>query len=356
MIQNNIWYILGSGNCLGIKENTFSWLDCFSLHPYICQTQQTANTEKIRNIPQPTLVLPLDNTPKENQTNFWINFYKQKIPHNRLSSSAYFLGANGSFIDVKIDQEINLISGTTISMWIKANKIADGDTVLADFRKTNTTNILTIFITSKYLKIKMCKISCITQQTLLEIPEEIWTFLAITIKSFEGKVYINEISKAIQFSDTDKPIWESKNFLTIGSEKTGGKIGQNNFHGKMSCFQIFPKYLSSAQIHHIMKTCYLEKDYPQSELCPIGFFPLKDSCYQISTNPTNYSMAELTCLNQTLPLKLAFPHNFQLQEILFMYAQQSNISDLWIGLDSMSGKFILIIIILFYLVKKIFSS
>ena len=188
LIQNDIWYILGSGNCLGIKENIFSWLDCLSLHPYICQTQQTANTEKIRNIPQPTLVLPLDNTPKENQTNYLINYYKQMIPHNRLSSSAYFLGANGSFIDVKIDQEINLISGTTISMWMKANKISDGDTVLADFRKTNTTNILTIFISSKYLKIKMCKISCITQQTLLKIPKEIWTFLAITIKSFEGKV------------------------------------------------------------------------------------------------------------------------------------------------------------------------
>ena len=334
------------GNCLGIKEQEFLWFDCLSLHPYICQTQQTANTEKIRTIPQPTLVLPLDNAPRVDQDNFLINYYNELISHTRLSSSAYFLGANGSFIDVKIDKELNLISGTTISMWIKANKISDDDTVLADFRETNTSNILTIFMTSKYLKIKMCKISsnCKTQQALFKIQEDIWTFLAFSIKSFEGKVYSNEVYKTIQFSDTDKPKWGSKNSLRIGSEKTGGKIGQNNFHGKMSCFQIFPKYLSSAQIHHVMKTCYLEKDYPRSELCPTGFFPLEESCYQISTKPTNYSMAELTCLNQTLPLKLAFPFNYQLQEILLMYAQQSNVSDIWIGLDSMSGKFILLLI------------
>ncbi len=58
-----------------------------------------------------------------------------------------------------------------------------------------------------------------------------------------------------------------------------------------------------------------------------------------STTRMNYSMSELTCMleNPFLPHKLAYAHNYLIQEMLMVYAQQLNSSEIWVGLDSMSG-------------------
>ena len=341
---NNDTLVLGSGSCLGITERSFTWLDCLTLHPYICQTVATTHTNKIKTIPQPALVLTLDNLTKPHMgENSLVAFDAQMVPNTLLKQSAYFLGVWDSFIDIKLEKEMVLKGGVTISMWISVTSFSEKNSVLADSKESKTDKSFTVFLNPDSLKIKICTLStsCELFEAEAKVKEKTWTFLAFSVNFDEntGGVYINEIHEPMKTGTVQLNKWftsdKLKGSIRIGSERFQYINGSNNFHGKMSCFQIFPSFLTVAQVNHVMKNCYLDNEHPQSELCPQGYFPIKDFCYNLSNSSMNYSMAEMTCIRENR--RVAYPHNYLIQEMLLIYAQKFDVNDIWIGLDSMSG-------------------
>ena len=349
-------FFSGFGSCLGFNGRLLSTIDCKEPLPYICQARPIPHPYQIKHIPKPTLVLLLDNTTHQGSDSL-VAFHEQTVPYTGLRNSAYYLGDKDSFTDIILEKPLALKTGVTISMWIKFTTFSDEKSVLVDFKNSNDAPGLTVFVKENSLKVKVClPDECLLFESISTLQKECWTFLAFSMDNPNtGNVYINETVEVIESTsnkDKDRVIsWSSaavlKDSIRISSMLQDND-GKNNFHGKMSCFQLFSRYLSPPQINHVMQYCFLEKDHPQISVCPTGYFAIKNFCYKLSTTPMNYSMSELTCMleNQFLPHKLAYAHNYLIQEMLMVYALQLNVSEIWVGLDSMSGKELLLKLVL----------
>ena len=348
-------FFSGFGSCLGLNGTKFSTIDCMEPLPYICQTRPISHPYQIKHIHQPTLVLPLDNTTQQGNHSL-VAFHEQMVPFTGLRNSAYYLGDIDSFTDIILDKPVALKTGVTISMWIRFTAFSDEKSVLVDFKKSNDAPGLTLFVEDNSLKVEVCMPEeCLLFDSNSTLQRESWTFVAFSMDNpYTVNLYINETIVVLDnTNDKEKDSIRSwsiaamlKNSIRIGY-RLQDNDGKNNFHGKMSCFQLFPRYLSASQINHVMQNCYLEEDHPLIELCPTGYFAIKNLCYKLSTTRMNYSMSELTCMleNPFLPHKLAYAHNYLIQEMLMVYAQQLNSSEIWVGLDSMSGIELLLIFV-----------
>ena len=130
------------------------------------------------------------------------------------------------------------------------------------------------------------------------------------------------------------------NTLRIGSAKF--QSGRENFHGLMSCIQFFPKLLIPSQIYQLSNVCYVNRNHNRRKACPPDYLQVDDKCFQLSKEPLTFSKAELSCTShpdENRLSRLAYPPDYLVQEYLSFKANELlGVEEIWIGLDSRSGK------------------
>ena len=327
--------------------------DCNEVLPFVCETKQKPKEDLIEVLGTPTLVIPLDKEDPEVMTEFRIGFPNVTILETELKQSAFFQGNRHSFIDFTNLTALSSINGFTVGMWIKTTSpIVEPRTIL-HMIKGDQQNGISLFIENDLIGFKMCKDkTCSSHEKFnahTEINPQSWTYVAVTIDSVytHGTFFVNE-TKGIKDEENSYFKIESNAWLILRDSFTSLKIGaianEDNdkaFVGEISCIQFFSKPLRPAEIYQLSKVCHVPKTYERGKACPDGYFQLYSKCYRLSDSPKNYLDAKMSCLptpGDSFPTLMAFPLNYQLQEILAMKAKQTNgIAKVMVGLDSESG-------------------
>ena len=344
------------GNCAAYdpKIPEFKWLPCLDLNYYICQAKQIPHPLKVETMFQPDIVLPLDNITETNVTESLIAFPELKIYETKLWSSASFLGHKSSYIDIDNSARSIFTSnlGITISFWLMFSAL-DTKIDLIDFRDEEDSKTFILFVEDKIMQAQICNpAECHTFKASSDFEENVWTFAAFTFCNIDkkGTFYMNESlgfesneGFYFYFEPSDVREW-LRDMATEGNPRIGASKfnDDENFHGRMSCLQYYSRSLTPGQVYQLMKTCYLPSSHNRTGLCPEGFTLLFDQCYKLAEEALTYSEAELYCIGQPnhgQPSTLAYPSDFFNQELLMILANRdTNEIDIWLGLDSRSGR------------------
>lgn len=319
---------------------------------YVCQTQQVTKFENIEVMFQPALVFPLDNITNVNMVESLVAFPDIPVHETSLLRPADFLGSQDSYLELARHDHFGKY-GLTISVWVNIKYIQNSLATIVSFKKDALSNNFHLYIKDNKLEVQLCNSSaCETFSSSSEVKNGFWTFVCFTFDNEvkKGIFYINETSGYHIHEQShfkyDTKYWfdsiASNGPLRIGSEGFQNQSGKNYFRGKMSCFQLFTKYLSPSQVYQLKKTCYLNQTHIRSQKCPDGFFLMNGHCYKFSLKPLSFAEAEQQCVNNSNSMfttRLAYPKDYFSQEMLLVYAQTKFIkSELWFGLDSRSGK------------------
>ena len=311
----------------------------------MCETKQMPSTVLIDNMGKPDAVIPLDTTSVYDiEKN--IGFPNQKVFITELQQSSFFDGKS-SFIETK-NSGVSSKYGITIGMWLKMSPDnPDGGIdpkMLVEFTKPEETNMLQLFIENKKLSIKMCITpDCSSSENFSSkrsIVEDAWNYVAFTYDEFSkngtfiiNNTYGNGDSEGLYFHK-DSEGWFPN------AAGPGLKIGLG-YLGQISCLQIMNRALKIAEIKKLSLTCYLDEIYNRPKACPEGYIQMHKECLKISESPYTYAEAVVDCIspiNDPFVTRLSFPGDFQMIENIIQLSKETrNITELYIGLDSMSG-------------------
>ena len=343
------------------------WSDCTQSQYFVCQSKQVTHPDKVETMFTPDFVLPLDNITEENTMESLVAFADQKVLQTKLWSSANFLGYKESYIENMDSELFSSTNGITIAVWISLTALDADQMSISDFSQSSDSFNFMFFIKDKTLGVQLCDLTaCTNFQAHSELKEELWTFVAFTYNNIEhtGTFFINEThgfkdneGHHFKFDANNVQRWfeeeATSGTLRLGSQKFNND--GNNFHGKMSCFQYYSRYLVPSQVYQLMRTCYLNKFYKRTKDCPEGFVVLFNQCFMMSKSQMTFTQAELFCLGQNSdkPSHLAYPRDFLSQEMLMILAKNGlKQNQIWLGLDSRSGTQIKITNSLYYYRKK----
>ena len=311
----------------------------------MCETKQMPSTVLIDNMGKPDAVIPLDTTSVYDiEKN--IGFPNQKVFITELQQSSFFDGKS-SYIETK-NSGVSSKYGITIGMWLKMSPDDPdggiGPKMLVEFTKPEKTNMLQLLIENKKLSIKMCITpDCSTSENFSSkrpIVEDAWNYVAFTYDEFSKNgtfiikdTYGNGDSEGLYFHK-DSEGWFPN------AAGPGLKIGLG-YLGQISCLQIMNRALKIAEIKKLSLTCYLDEIYNRPKACPEGYIQMHKECLKISESPYTYAEAVVDCIspiNDPFVTRLSFPGDFQMIENIIQLSKETrNITELYIGLDSMSG-------------------
>lgn len=339
----------GEGDCVGMDSpgDDFRLYDCVQELPFICQTSQTTHPDAIEKMGIPEYVHPLDNV-TDTSVERNVGFSNLSVSQTELAQPALFRESANSYFEEFITKNISTTYGLTITMWIRLRK---NSTMRIPIWVTGSQNPFYMYFRYNQLRFRMCEnIACTnssmrTSHKMIQL--NVWTFIAMTYNNEKGigYLFINETygtDGAEGSHYTFKTNGWFKNHA-IGNTMTIGASHEDNsgFPGEMSCLQISNKFLSPAQVYQLSQICHVDVNYKRSKPCPPGYKLIHEHCYKLSTNPLTYTEAELSCLsdpNDPYVTQLNIPVNFEILEMLSLDSKKAiNTSQIWTGLDSMSG-------------------
>lgn len=333
---------------MNITDLNWIWMNCSDKIAVVCQTPQIPTAEAVEHIHDPLLVLPMDNTPNDITYQSWISNPNEKVIQTKMPQPSDFLGHMLSYIDVT--KTFSFKEGITIALWLRSIQTSR-KAVILDFQEEKDTQGLVFYIDNKKLNIDLCNNKeCTTFTSAYLLPEKSWTFASVSFDSLNkmGTFYVNETFGFDEFKssyfqyDTEDWLFIDSTSLEkprLGSAKFQEEDREENFYGQMSCLKVFSQYLSVAQMYHVMKNCKIDNSYTKVYECPEGFFLLHSQCYKLHTEQMTYVSAELTCLTAfDFESYLAFPDDYFSHEYLLQILVEQGLEDIWLGLDSMSGK------------------
>ena len=117
---------------LSVTKFDFDLVDCYSNASILCQTEQSLSDDLLFSLPQPRLLLPLDQISgfkdlqgqTESTNNSRIAFSFDPVPQSGLLAASHFTGSKTSYIDTMMTDNY-FKNGLTISMWIYLETIDD---------------------------------------------------------------------------------------------------------------------------------------------------------------------------------------------------------------------------------------
>ena len=355
--------IVGSGDCVAFNPVTAKYQleNCGMQLPFICQDNQKTHADLIEVMRIPTVVLPLDNVTEE-ASESTVGFSGSPVFQTELKSAAFFSGKNVSYIDFDNLESITTKYGLSVSMWIKAKHSLLNKRTLLELSHEEEMSLVALFIQDNLLNLKLCgDLLCNTSQILsssIELVLDAWTFIAFTIntKQNKGTFFVNNTfgtDGSGKYFDVNLKGWFQRipflNKIKIGAEV----FGASAFQGEISCIQILNRTLVRSQMYQLSKICHVKSTYPRGKPCPEGFHLMDHQCYKLSDAQLSYTDAIIACMsapNNPVVTRLAFPDNFQTQENLVVLAKSlKNISQIYVGLDSMSSMFYLKIVMYLYI-------
>ena len=340
----------GSGNCVVLESpaGVYKLDDCFKEMPYICQTSQTTTPDEVEKMGIPEYVHPLNNI-TDNSIEHNVGFSNISVWQTELSQPSIFKESAESYIEVTNTKNISSKYGLTIGMWIR---LRTNSTERIPIWDSGSKDPLYIYFRYNEVRVRMCNnIACSDKPVKVShkgIQLHVWTFIALTFDTEKeiGILFINETygsndaeGSYINFKTNG---W-FKNYVVGQSMKIGAtNVEKKGFLGEISCLQVSNKFLSPAQVYQLSKICHVDINYERAKPCPIGYKVIHQHCYKLSSSPMTYTDAELSCLSDpsdAYVTQLNIPTNFEIQNLLVLLVKQAlNESQIWIGLDSMSGK------------------
>ena len=340
--------INGDGECVVLDPTTgdFQLTSCETEFGFICQQEQKPLSDKIESMQWPYYVHPLDNVTETTQESF-VGFPGEIVKETELGSSVDFMGEEFSYLtDQILPLGFNMNDGLSIGVWIYPKKVTPTSQCIMTLEKQFSICLLD--------GIPVVNICDMTVQICEEIKgygtlkENEWQYLSVTFNSQTGEVniFINEtygIDSLGESSSTVVQLMEFNDTQVITLGRHFSETDPNPLIAKLSCLQIFNKALSLSQVYQMSKICHLPPTFIRTKGCLEDSYMIENMCFELSSKPMTYMEAQYACTSPANVNKisvLAFPSRFQTQQELLAWAKQKyGVESIYMGIDSMTGRF-----------------
>ncbi len=323
-------FVLGSGECSVFNPATKSleFSECTGTNYYVCQVEQVAHEDFIERMGWwPDYVHPMDNITHSSKE-ILVGFPETPINLTELFRPAFFI--EESFMTDILPVTLKTTAGFTMGFWMMPVDDVTREQVIVGIDSQ-------IFILLKNRKpsLKLCSDeSCGTPLEVIShavLEPNTWNYIAVAYETPTKmlKLYVNESygldNKEGHYEILTNNVWFGKQ---ISEGEEGFTISfstqeeSKGYFGKISCVQIFSKYLIDSQIYKMSKTCHVPVDYPRAKACPMGTHKIGDYCYKLMASAESFTKAELSCALESLPDRpgrLGYPIEYQHQQAIFFF-------------------------------------